>query len=67
MNWSDLAPYPYIVPMMDEADSNSRRYWEQAGLEPASWIRTSSMEALREMVALGLGVTILSDMVFRTW
>lgn len=67
VNWSDLAPYPYIVPMMDEADSNSRRYWEQAGLEPASWIRTSSMEALREMVALGLGVTILSDMVFRTW
>jgi DNA-binding transcriptional LysR family regulator len=25
------------------------------------------MEALREMVALGLGVTILSDMVFRPW
>jgi DNA-binding transcriptional LysR family regulator len=25
------------------------------------------MEALREMIALGLGVTILSDMVFRPW
>jgi len=25
------------------------------------------MEAVREMVALGLGVTILSDMVFRPW
>jgi DNA-binding transcriptional LysR family regulator len=25
------------------------------------------MEALREMVALNLGVTILSDMVFRPW
>jgi DNA-binding transcriptional LysR family regulator len=30
-------------------------------------LKTSSMEALREMVALGLGVTILSDMVFRPW
>ncbi|MDY0748197.1 LysR family transcriptional regulator [Paucibacter sp. R3-3] len=67
VTWTDLAPYPYIVPMMDEADRNSKRYWQQAGLEPASWIRTSSMEALREMVALGLGVTILSDMVYRTW
>lgn len=25
------------------------------------------MEAVREMAALGLGVTILSDMVFRPW
>jgi molybdate transport repressor ModE-like protein len=67
VQWADLAPYPYIVPMMDEADVNAMRYWREAGCAPSSWIRTSSMEALREMVALGLGVTILSDMVFRTW
>jgi DNA-binding transcriptional LysR family regulator len=65
--WADLARFPYILPMVDEGDSNALRYWEAAGLAPASWIRTSSMEALREMVALGLGVTILSDMVFRPW
>jgi len=41
--------------------------WKAAGLEPASFIRTSSMEAVREMVALGLGLTVLSDMVFRPW
>ncbi len=65
--WVDLARYPYILPMVDEGDSNAMRYWQASGHEPASWIRTSSMEALREMVALGIGVTILSDMVFRPW
>jgi len=63
----DAAPYPYILPMVDEGDVGALRYWKNAGLKPASFIRTSSMEAVREMVALGLGVTILSDMVFRPW
>lgn len=63
----DAAAYPYILPMVDEGDVNALRYWNQAGLQPASFIRTSSMEAVREMVALGLGVTVLSDMVFRPW
>ena len=31
------------------------------------WLRDAHREALREMVALNLGVTILSDMVFRPW
>ena len=36
------------------------RYWNEAGLHPAAFIRTSSMEAVREMVALDLGVTMRS-------
>jgi hypothetical protein len=50
-----------------EGDRNARRYWADAGHTPHKIIQTSSMEALREMVALNLGVTILSDMVFRPW
>ena len=64
---ADVAPYPYIIPMVDEGDVSAMRYWDDVGHRPASFIRTSSMEAVREMVALGLGVTILSDMVFRPW
>jgi DNA-binding transcriptional LysR family regulator len=64
---ADVAPYAYIVPTVDEGDSSAMRYWNEAGLQPAAFIRTSSMEAVREMVALDLGVTILSDMVFRPW
>jgi len=63
----DVMPFPYILPVVDEGDVAALRYWEQAGLQPATLTRTSSMEAVREMVALGLGVTILSDMVFRPW
>jgi len=63
----DAAPFPYVLPMVDEGDVAAMRYWNEAGLRPASFIRTSSMEAVREMVALDFGVTILSDMVFRPW
>ncbi len=63
----DVVPYPYILPMVDEGDAAAMRYWDRARLKPTSVLRTSSMEAVREMVALGLGVTILSDMVFRPW
>ncbi len=63
----DAAPYPYIVPTVDEGDISSTRYWQEAQLQPASFIHTSSMEAVREMVALGFGTTILSDMVYRPW
>lgn len=64
---AQIAEHPYILPMIDEGDANALRYWRDAGLNPTSVLKTSSMEALREMVALGLGVTILSDMVFRPW
>jgi len=67
LDLQDVMPFPYILPMVDEGDVAGLRYWEQAGLQPATVLRTSSMEAVREMVALGLGVTILSDMVFRPW
>lgn len=63
----EVAPYPYILPQVDEGDVVAMRYWDAAGLRPSTLLRTSSMEAVREMVALGLGVTILSDMVFRPW
>lgn len=62
-----IAEHPYILPVIDEGDRNAIKYWRDAGLRPKSVLKTSSMEALREMVALGLGVTILSDMVFRPW
>ena len=64
---AQIAEHPYILPLIDEGDRNAMRYWRDAGLKPKSVLKTSSMEALREMVALGLGVTILSDMVFRPW
>lgn len=67
VSFEELVTLPYILPTVDEGDRNALRYWADAGYTPKKIIQTSSMEALREMVALNLGVTILSDMVFRPW
>lgn len=64
---AEASAFPYILPMVDEGDVAAMRYWKNAGVEPPQYIHTSSMEAVREMVALGFGITILSDMVFRPW
>jgi DNA-binding transcriptional LysR family regulator len=63
----EVAAYPYVVPTVDDGEMSASRYWDRVALAPVATMRTSSMEAVREMVALGLGVTILSDMVFRPW
>lgn len=64
---ADIAAHPYIMLTMDEGETSTRRYWQAAGLEPNIAFRTSSMEALRGLVAHGFGVTILSDIVYRPW
>jgi DNA-binding transcriptional LysR family regulator len=64
---ADVAGYPYIMITVDEGEQSTLRYWNQNGIEPNVAFRTSSMEALRGLVAHGFGVTILSDMVFRPW
>ena len=52
---------------VDEAMNTAGKYWAKAGLEPRMVVKTSSVEAVRSMVAAGMGVTILSDMVYRPW
>lgn len=64
---ADVAREPYIMLTVDEARDTAGRYWANAGLEPQVIFATSSVEAVRSMVASGMGVTILSDMVYRPW
>jgi DNA-binding transcriptional LysR family regulator len=64
---SDLAGAPYIMLSVDEAHQTASRYWAPAGVRPNVIFTTSSVEAVRSMVADGLGVTVLSDMVYRRW
>ncbi|MCD6437034.1 LysR substrate-binding domain-containing protein [Vreelandella alkaliphila] len=63
----DIAHYPYIMLTVDEADQTALKYWKPEGITPNILFRTSSVEAVRSMVANGTGVTILSDMVYRPW
>jgi DNA-binding transcriptional LysR family regulator len=63
----DVAPLPYVALTVDEATQTASRYWAPTGRSPNAIFATSSVEAVRSMVADGLGVTILSDMVYRPW
>ena len=64
---ADIAQAPYVMLTVDEARQTAVRYWKSAGLKPNILFNTSSVEAVRSMVAAGMGVTILSDMVYRPW
>ena len=64
---ADIAEYPYIALTVDEALETAMRYWRGTAHRPKVLFRTASVEAVRTMVAAGLGVTVLSDMVYRPW
>lgn len=63
----DVQPEPYILLTIDDAAQTTERYWQAAGMQPNVIFQTTSMEAIRNLVAIGFGVTILSDMVYRSW
>jgi DNA-binding transcriptional LysR family regulator len=64
---ADLAAQPYLMLTVDEAERSAMRYWQCTPHVPNVIFRTLSMEAVRSMVATGMGITILSDMVYRPW
>ena len=63
----DVSRYPYIQLLVDEAEHTHMRYWEKYNARPRVYFRTESVEAVRSLVAVGTGVSILSDMVYRPW
>jgi DNA-binding transcriptional LysR family regulator len=67
VNLEDVAKEPYIQLLIDEAEETTKKYWVKYNLTPHIAFRTSSVEAVRSMIATRAGVTILSDMVYRPW
>jgi DNA-binding transcriptional LysR family regulator len=64
---ADVASEPLIELNVDEMDRNAQRIWAQAGLRPSISLRSASTEAVRSLVAAGLGVAIQPDMTYRPW
>jgi DNA-binding transcriptional LysR family regulator len=64
---ADIAGEPYVMLTVDEADETAAKYWRGSGHRPKCVFVTSSVEAVRSMVAAGMGITVLSDMVYRPW
>lgn len=64
---ADVAAEPLIELRVDEMDRNAQRIWDEAGLRPCISLRSASTEAVRSLVAAGLGVAIQPDMTYRPW
>ena len=64
---AEIAQHPYIVLQVDDAEEAALRHWPDGGESLKIAMRTSSIEALRGLVAHGFGVSILSDLVYRPW
>ncbi len=65
--FEDISKEDYIMLTVDEAAHTTMKYWGPTNFRPKTALRTSSVEAVRSMVANGQGITILSDMVYRPW
>ncbi len=63
----DISKQDYIMLTIDEAAHTTMKYWSKSPFQPNVSFRTSSVEAVRSMVANGQGVSILSDIVYRPW
>lgn len=61
----DIAESNFILLDMDEHVETVNHYWGEHSLTPKVAFKSSSLEAVRSLVALGKGVTILSDLVYR--
>jgi DNA-binding transcriptional LysR family regulator len=67
VGFREVAKVPYIALTVDGAWGYAQRYWDTLPHRPTVIFKTSSVEAIRTMVAAGMGVTILSDMIYRPW
>ena len=64
---ADVAGEPLIQLNADEMGLHTQRIWSRAGLVPQVTLRTASVEAVRSLVAAGLGLSIQPDMTYRPW
>lgn len=62
-----VAREPYVMLSVDEAAQTAFGYWKATPHRPNVTFETSSVEAVRSMVGMSMGITILSDMVYRPW
>ncbi|WP_235837774.1 LysR family transcriptional regulator [Chitinasiproducens palmae] len=63
----DIAREDFLLLDMDEHVRTVGKYWARYAVAPRIRMQSRSIEAVRSLVALGQGVTILSDLVYRPW
>lgn len=63
----ELAREPLILLMRDEVRNVARELFPTTGTGPTVAFRTRSVEAIRSLVATGMGLALLPDIVYRAW
>lgn len=63
----DLSKQPLILLQVDELGDATTALWNTARTDPTVLIRTTSVEAVRSLVATGAGCSVLPDMLYRPW
>lgn len=63
----DITTAPLIMLEVDEMERNLTALWLTRGWQPNVVLRTSSVEAVRSLVATGAGLAILPDLAYRPW
>ncbi len=64
---AECASHPQIVLEADRVESVLNALWARHGLHPQVLMRTSSLEAVRSLVGMGAGITVLPDFLYRPW
>ncbi len=64
---ADVTQYPYAVLRSDDAEKQGLAHWTDDTGYPEIKLTSTSIEAVRSLVATGQAVTILSDVVYRPW
>lgn len=64
---ADLAKQSLVLLQVDELGDATTGLWGAADADPSVLIRTSSVEAVRSLVATGAGCSVLPDMLYRPW
>ncbi|MDO9290247.1 MAG: LysR family transcriptional regulator [Hydrogenophaga sp.] len=64
---TELARQSLVLLQVDELGDATTALWNAGGADPTVLIRTSSVEAVRSLVATGAGCSVLPDMLYRPW
>jgi DNA-binding transcriptional LysR family regulator len=63
----DVAAEPLIMLSVEEIEAGTASLLASLGARPNVAFRTRSVEAVRSLVATGLGLAILPDLIYRPW
>ena len=63
----DLADTPHVLLTVDHVAQTVETAWRELGIRPQIALRTTSVEAVRGLVATGGHVAVMPDLTYRPW